>query len=134
MDSFKKAYEQYIHDDNGELSLPCCIDEYEGFAEHFYNLAAQKRKEELELREERIDELVRSFRDLQEEYEKLMEEREQMLKKSLKVTKITYNDGLFIYRSKTLTRADLSALGYEKGDELRLVIVKTPLAKIIEKK
>ena len=94
----------------------------------------RRQADEIKFREERIDELVRSFRDLQEEYEKLMEEREQMLKKSLKVTKITYNDGLFIYRSKTLSQADLSALGFEKGDELRLVIVKTPLAQIIEKK
>ena len=101
-------------------------------ANYFYDLAKKEMKEEIELREERIDELVRSLKDLQEAYEELVAEREQMLKKSMKVSKVSYNDGLFIYRSKTMTRADLDALGFEKGDELRLVIVKTPLAKIIK--
>ena len=89
-------------------------------------------KADIKLREERIDELVRSFKDLLEAYEELVAERERMLKKSMKVWKVSYNDGLFIYRSKTMTRVDLADLGFEKGDELRLVIVKTPLAKIIK--
>lgn len=89
-------------------------------------------KADIELREERIDELVRSFKDLQEAYEQLVAEREQMLKKSFKAHKIAYPDGTCIYRTKSLISEDLYVAGFERGDELRLVIVKTPLAQIIK--
>ena len=91
-------------------------------------------KADIELREERIDELVRSFKDLQEAYEELVAEREKMLKKSLRVQKVKCGLYTFIYRTKHLVEQDLSRLGFERGDELRLVIVKTPLAKIVEKR
>ena len=100
----------------------------------YWRIQCEKLQLDMSLRDERIDELVRSFRDLKEEYEKLMEEREKMLKGSFKAHKISYPDGTFIYRTKSLMQEDLWNRGFERGDELRLVIVKTPLAKIVEKK
>lgn len=48
-EKFKKAYEEYTHDiEDGSLSLPCCIDEYEGFAKYFYNLALADVKAEVD--------------------------------------------------------------------------------------
>lgn len=91
-------------------------------------------KADIELREERIDELVRSLKDLQEAYESLCAEREIMLNCSQPAHKINYPDGTFIFRTKSLIMDDLDRWGYERGDQLRFVIVKTPLAKIVEKK
>ena len=109
-------------------------ENHQSIAKHYYCLGRESMRTDLELREARIDELVRSFKDMQEAYEQLVEEREKMLKKSLRVQKVKCGLYTFIYRTKHLVEQDLSRLGYEKGDELRLVIVKTPLAKIIEKR
>ena len=98
------------------------------------DFAGKQLHGEIKLREERIDEQVRSFKDLQEAYVQLVEERERMLKKSFKAHKIAYPDGTCIYRTKSLMSEDLQVAGFERGDELRLVIVKTPLAKIVEER
>lgn len=45
---FKKAYEEYTHDEDGSLSLPCCVDEYESFAKYFYNRALADVKAEVD--------------------------------------------------------------------------------------
>jgi hypothetical protein len=87
-------------------------------------------KADIELREERIDELVRSLKDLKEAYEGLCAEREIMLQYSQPAHKINYPDGTFIFRTKSITMDDLDRWGYERGDQLRFLIVKTPLAKI----
>ena len=96
--------------------------------------ARKEEYDEIKLREERIDEIVRSFKDLKEDYEKMVEEREKMLKNSFKAHKINYPDGTFIFRTKSIISDDMEERGFERGDELKFVIVKTPLAKIIEKK
>ena len=101
-------------------------------ANFFYDLAKKDMKEDIELREERIDELVRSLKDLKEAYEELVAERERMLKNAFKAHKINYPDGTFIFRTKSIISDDMEERGFERGDELKFVIVKTPLAKIIK--
>ena len=109
---------------------------YPMLANSVKDLEGRQRRQgnEIKLREERIDELVRSLKDIKEAYEKLVEEREKMLKYAVTAHKINYPDGTFIFRTKSLIIDDMEERGFERGDEFKFVIIKTPLAKIVEKK
>ncbi len=67
-EEFKKAYEEYTHDEDGSLSLPCCIDEYEGFARHFYNLALDEVKKEMNSRVKNAKEFAERARGAKDDF------------------------------------------------------------------